>query len=295
MATHPVLADYSAITTTGAPSTPLADTVELFNCAYTERASSAIDIFILNHREIAILSSGSVEVTAEFARLLLLGYVSAVESFFRTIFRFIINNDQKAQADAHSLMVPYGAALYHEKKTIAEALLERYSFAGASDVKAALAKFLEGTSIRPIESAIGEYEKICQLRHCCVHRFGKLGVQNGIVLGLAQHSAALEKPLVLTKTRLDEIAFWLIGFAKQMNNFMFQAMLDRSVNDGNPYRINWAWSYARDRRKFERIYRLFETTIDFPASPPASALYERFRAVKQIRCERQGRREVPRR
>jgi hypothetical protein len=284
MATAPISADYSAITTIGAPGMPCASTVELFNCDYVEDSASAIDAFIENCKEINKLWTASTAISPEFSRLLLLGYVSAVESFFRKVLRSIINTDAKAQADAHSYVVPFGAVLYHDRKTVAEALLEGYSFAGEKDVKAAFTKFLDVANLTDgIKTMLIEYEKVCQLRHCCVHRFGKLGTQNGIVLGLEQHSLALEKPLSLDKQKLEDIASWLMSFAKAMNNYMFRTLLERSVNDKNPYRLAWSWSYAKDRPKFERLYKLFQTTKDANPSPSAGELYERFKSVKQPR------------
>jgi hypothetical protein len=284
MATAPISADYSAITTIGVPGIPCASTVELFNCAYVEDSVSAIDVFIENCKEINKLWAASAAISPEFGRLLLLGYVSAVESFFRTVLRSIINTDAKAQSDAHSYVVPYGAVLYHDRKTVAEALLEGYSFASEKDVRAAFAKFLDVPNLAEgIKTMLIEYEKICQLRHCCVHRFGKLGTQNGIVLGLEQHSAALEKPLSLDKQQLGDIASWLMSFAKATNNYMFRTLLERSVIEKNPYKLAWNWSYTKDRAKFEKLYKLFHTAKDANPSPTAEELYERFKSVKQPR------------
>lgn len=281
MATTPISSDYSAITTIGSLGTPCVNTVELFNCDYVENADSAIDAFIENCKEINKIWAGSQAISPEFGRLLLLGYVSAIESFFRTVLRSIINTDAKAQSDAHSYVVPYGAVLYHNKNTVAEALLEGYSFASEKDVKAALTKFLDTTPTEGIKTMLIEYEKICHLRHCCVHRFGKLGTQNGIALGLEQHSTALEKPLSLDKKKLEDIASWLMSFAKAMNNYMFLTLLERSLSDKNPYKIKWSWFYSKDRAKFEKLYKLFKTSKDSNPSPEAKELYERFKSVRQ--------------
>ncbi|WP_286939871.1 hypothetical protein [Achromobacter sp. UBA4530] len=289
MATTTISADYSAITTIGIPGTPCVSTVALFNCAYVEDSVSAIDVFIENCKEINKLWAASAAISPEFGRLLLLGYVSAVESFFRTVLRSIINTDAKAQSDAHSYVVPYGAVLYHNKNTVAEALLEGYSFASEKDVRSAFTKFLDVPNLpENIKTMLIEYEKVCQLRHCCVHRFGKLGTQNGIVLGLEQHSAALEKPLSLDKQKLGDIASWLMSFTKAMNNYMFRTLLERSVSEKNPYKHNWNWSYAKDRARFDKLYKLFKTSKDANPSPAAKELYERFKLVKQPRAQKKS-------
>lgn len=284
MATAPISADYSAITTIGVPSTPCDNTAALFNVAHVEGSISAIDVFIENCKEINKIWTPSPTISPELGRLLLLGYVSAVESFFRTVLRSIINNDAKAQSDAHSYVVPYGAVLYQDKSIVADALLEGISFAGEKEVRNALNKFLDAPNLpEDLKKILVEYEKVCQLRHCCVHRFGKLGAQNGIVLGLEQHSAALEKPLTLDKQKLEDIASWLMSFAKTMNNYMFRTLLERSVSDKNPYRLDWKWSYTKDRTRFDKLYRLFQTSKDANPSPTAKVLYERFKSVRKPR------------
>ena len=284
MATSPISADYSAITTIGICGTPCSNTVNFFDCNHVEKPGSAIDAYIENCKEINKLWGTVADVSPEFSRLLLLGYVSAIESFLRSVFRSIINTDAKAQADAHSFVVPFGAVLYHSKETVAESLLEGISFSSEQAIKSALNKFLDNPSIRDdIKTMLKEFEKICQMRHCCVHRFGKLGTQNGISLGLATHSKALEKPLVLSKDDLGNIASWLMSFAKAINNFMFGILLERSTSEKNPYRIDWHWNYTKDRAKFLRIYNLFVTAKDGTLSPEAEDLYERFKFARQPR------------
>lgn len=284
MSTSPFSADYSAITTIGVLGNPCSNTVDFFDCNHVEKSTSAIDTYIENCKEINKLWGTVADVSPEFSRLLLLGYVSAIESFLRSVFRSIINTDAKAKADAYSYVVPFGAVLYHSKETVAESLLEGISFASEQAIKSAINKFLDCSNIPDdIKAMLEEFEKICQMRHCCVHRFGKLGTQNGISLGLESHSKALEKPLVLSKDALGNIASWLMSFAKALNNFMFGVLLERSTKEKNPYRIDWHWSYARDRVKFLRIYQLFATAKDGVQSPESEVLYERFRLAKQLR------------
>lgn len=284
MATSPISADYAAITTIGTLGNPCSNTVSFFNCDHVETVALAIDTYIENCKEINKLWGHAPDISPEFSRLLLLGYVSAIESFLRSVFRSIINTDAKAQADAFSYPIPFGAFLYHSKKTVAESLLEGISFASEQSIKNAINKFLEHSNISPeIKSMLEEFEKICQMRHCCVHRFGKLGTQNGISLGLASHSKALEKPLVLSKDDLGSIASWLMSFAKALNNFMFRILLERSTSEKNAYRINWQWSYSKDRTKFLRTYNLFVTTKDGTLSPLAEDMYARFKRANQPR------------
>lgn len=284
MATSSFSADYSAITTIGAFGSPCSNTVDFFDCNHVEKSASAIDTYIENCKEINKLWGTVSDISPEFSRLLLLGYVSAIESFLRSVLRSIINTDAKAKADAHGYMVPFGAVLYHSREMVAESLLEGISFASEQAIISAINKFLDCNNIPDdIKAMLKEFEKICQIRHCCVHRFGKLGTQNGISLGLETHSKALEKPLVLTKDALGNIASWLMSFAKALNNFMFGILLNRSISEKNPYRIDWNWNYKQDRVKFQRMYQLFATIKDGVHSPDSEVLYERFKLAIQLR------------
>lgn len=283
MTKSPISADYAAITTIGALSDPCTKTVDFFDCNYVETSFSAIDTYIENCKEINKLWGNDTKISPELSRLLLLGYVSAIESFLRSAFRSIINTDAKAQADAHSYTMPYGAFLYHSKETGAESLLEGISFANGQAIKSAIGKFLDHKDIpTEIDGMLKEFEKICQLRHCCVHRFGKLGTQNGISLGLESHSKALEKPLVLSKDVLANIASWLMSFAKALNNFMFRILIERSTSEKNAYRVAWLWSYSKDETEFLRIYNLFLTTKDGTPSPSPEDMYERFKRARNF-------------
>jgi hypothetical protein len=45
-------------------------------------------------------------------------------------------------------------------------------------------------------------------------------------------------------------------------------------------------TYSKDSAKFQRIYRLFETSKDATPSPSAEELYERFKSVMKPRTKK---------
>ena len=63
-----------------------------------------------------------------------------------------------------------------------------------------------------VDDILGHFSKVCQLRHCIVHRFGRLGSKNMIELGLTEHKNYLEKPLKLNFDQLNAI-FLVCRFA----------------------------------------------------------------------------------
>lgn len=277
--------DYSAISVIGSFVNPLTSTSNLFDTAHSESGLSPIDCYIQNCKQLNLIWVPEPTISAELGRILLLGYVSAVESFFRSVFRLIINIDPKAKSFCHKHNITYGAALFQEKEMLAEALLEGYSFSGERDIKKAFTNFLDMQQLeKNISALLNEYEKICQIRHCCVHRFGKLGTHNGIALGLNEHSNVLEKPLKLDKGSLENIASWLMSFIKAINNYLFKIMLERSVNKNNTHAVSWKWKYSRDKAKFNKLYKCFATTFDSIPSPSIEDMYNRFKLSMQARA-----------
>lgn len=271
--------DYSAMCTVGTMINPCGNTPSFFDTTYVENDQSPIDAFLTNCTPLNLIWSNKSSVSPEMARILLLGYVSAVESYFRSVFKVIINTDEQSKIAAHSYPVTYGAALFHDKYLLPEALLELYSFSGEKDVRKALNNFLGISTPDPqIKNLLAEFEKICQIRHCCVHRFGKLGTQNGISLGLNLHSHVLEKPLALNIIALADIASWLTSFIKVFNNYLFKVILDRTMQTSN---VQWKWTFSKDKSKFKKLYKEFASTLDSVPSPSIEEIYSRFKAAKQ--------------
>lgn len=275
--------DFSAIATVGNISAPWNSTSELFNAHYLDGGSSALDNYIKNTTELNILWINESNISPEFGRLLLLGYVSAVESYVRNILRRLIHEVKVVQERAHLQMVQYGAVLYHDKSVLPEALLDHTSFASRDEICGVLQKYLE-LKIKDdprIKDHLEVFDKICQLRHCCAHRFGKLGAKNALILGINDHKHILEKPVLLNLDSLQSIVAWLMSFTKLLNNILFQKVLIDTCNRSSKYHLNWKWSYEKDRVKYSKLYHLFNTTQDANTSPAIEEMYNRFKSAKQ--------------
>lgn len=279
--------DYRSITSVQA----LQDisTHDMFHDAvHQEGSRSPIDAFIVNTNEInrlylAYLDPTRGDMPAPLGALVVLGYMSAVESYFRSITRNIINIDEFSRRKAEPLMVQFGAAMFHTSEMLPEALLENYTFSGRRGITEAFKDLLGITQIPPeVSLALDRFSRVCEIRHCCVHRFGRLGSRNAIKLGLTAHSAFLERPFSPSVDDLQSIADLLRTFAKTINNFLFSAVLKRSAGRAGSgsadYPWEWSWRWQQDRRRFLRFYSLFASTLDSPPSPPARASYDSFKA-----------------
>lgn len=273
---------YVSITSLTVISTAL-ETHLLFAGATTPQALSPLDEFIENTNALNKLAASAGALTREMSLLLLLGYMSATESYLRALIRDLINFDEVARKCAEPKVLTYGAAINHKQPLLAEALLEGVSFAGREGVTESLRLFLGLKDIaRDMGPLLDEYQKICELRHCCVHRFGKLGAKNAITLGLAAHRACLEKPLSLDNTSFQELAVRLRTFAKSINNLVCMRVLERTATNrddhGAPlYQQSWTWNANRDRKRFSTYYGIFASTKDSLPSPPLRDVYESFR------------------
>jgi hypothetical protein len=278
--------DWAAIVAVRVPKERL-DTCSLFNSAHDDSCTSPIDQFIENTLGINRLwaTHDPAEALApEVGILLLLGYVSAVESYMRALVRRLIYCDPFSQECCEKLQLSYGAALHHKADVLPEALLEETVFSGKAEITKALEKFV-GVKLnnKSILDLLDQYEMVCQLRHCCVHRFGKLGAKNAIALGLKSHKEFLEKPVLLKKSSIESIADLLFVLVKSINNEVFRLVMERSAKSklqgSDHLGIGWTWHKTKDKRLYQSYYLVFASQRDAQTSPSSNELYDRFRSV----------------
>jgi hypothetical protein len=281
-----VSTDFAAIVSVRATAFDL-NTKTLFNADHDDSAVSPIDQFFENTLSLTRLwavQSPGFEYRPEVGILLLLGYVSAVESYMRALIRRVVAVDSYSQAHCEKQQLSFAAAMHHKSAMLPEALLEETVFSGKKEIIAAVTKFLaikleqKGTL-----ELLTQYDAVCELRHCCVHRFGKLGTKNAISLGLQEHKEFLEKPIRLSIENISAIADMLLTVVRSLNNDIFKAILDRTattrLGGRDSLGLGWTWQKHRDRRMYQTYYSIFASLKDAQPSPAADELYERFRMV----------------
>jgi len=185
----------SKLTISNSPANPVLHTQHMFDPHYREPVCSPIDEFLLRLQLINKLAPQPNSFDTYQGQLVLLGVVAAVESYLRTLFRHLIDYDTDCHAKVQRENVSYGAAVHLRKELLPEAILERVSFISKPNITDALKDLLAVKGVLPpeLEVAIDDYVRVCHLRHCAVHRFGKLGISNAISLGIADHKSLLEK------------------------------------------------------------------------------------------------------
>lgn len=254
------------------PANPILRTDILFDAAHVESDRSAVDQYLNRLSSINILTPNPSEFDPLQAQLVLLGVVAAVESFFRTLLRRLITIDQECQKCAEDQAVTYGAAIHLSKEMMPEALLERFTFVSKKSLEDALRKIVGVKENFPpdLVATFEDYAAVCQLRHCAVHRFGKLGVNNAIILGLTSHKSNLEKPLVFTYSELQNAIAISTSVVKTTNNFLFNEVLSRLPA------ATWSSKWRKDKRVFLQYYQLFAETSSTAGIAPARDAYVLF-------------------
>jgi len=290
--------DFAAILAVKDCSTKL-NTLTLFDVNHDDSDISPIDQFIENSLRLTKLwAIKGGEIEPEIGILLLLGYISAVESYMRSLIRRLIASDQFSHEICESLQVSFGAAIHHKPNVLPEALLEETVFSVKDEIPKALNKFtgIFLNNNKALAPLFTQYDIICQLRHCCVHRFGKLGAKNATIFGLQSHKQFLEKPVLLKNESLSSIADIIITLVKSINIEMFKQTLIRSatgrLKGQDKLGIGWTWHKTKDRKLFLRYYSVFACKNDAQQSPPADELYERFRKVHRKIGKNNPRRSV---
>lgn len=265
------------------------DTASLFQANYSEPGLSPIDQYIENNKPLNVIA-GSSGLTQEAASIVLLGYMSAVESYLRAVLRAAITIDEYSQRLVENMDICYAAAVHHQGHLMPDALFERMSLANPDNIKDAIKSFIgiKGNLPNDVKKVLDEFSKVCELRHCCVHRFGKLGAKNAVSLGMVSHNKLLEKPLHLNSSSLEDISFLLRSLVNTINRFIYESLLNRMANNRDDqgrqmYSENWTWNYTRDRKRFVAYYNIFSTKTDSPPSPDPKVIYDVYRSSYRAR------------
>jgi hypothetical protein len=299
-------------------------TTSLFDVSYVETNASAIDTFYAKIRELNVLildprnfrvlfetmhtdgkiSSGvhtdltqaitdTQSIQPVFSNLVLLGYISAVESFIREILRKIISLDVDARRACELKTIAYGATLFHTPEMLPEALLENMTFISKDNIEKVLKEFVGISKIpipRNISDILVEYENVCQLRHCIVHRFGKLGANNAIKLGLDSHGSFIEKPIKLTYIALQRVAAVCSNLVKEVNQFLWEYIMMRLIAEPTGQTswkkrtdvTNWTWDYRKDKRKFKVYFDTFAFTTSSTNVADMTTAYQEYKAKYRV-------------
>ncbi|GMG84000.1 hypothetical protein LNKW23_32140 [Paralimibaculum aggregatum] len=187
-------------------------------------------------------------------RLLLLGVISASESYFRSILAHCLEMCPVCKKAAGEKSVNLGGALWHGQSGFSRSAFEHLSFSSADELKKATNGFLgvklEDAKFRqPLE----EYETVCQLRHGIVHNDGILPGRNAVQLGVEGQ----RKPMAINVdfAKLQEAAAVIETLVVSVNRELFSVMCKRWAID---WRQGIDWDENEELKLFKNIWAAFD-------------------------------------
>ncbi|HIF9139994.1 TPA: hypothetical protein ACX6SG_002854 [Photobacterium damselae] len=257
----------------GARSTTAIRSYNLFDISYQEPTLSPIDIYHNNmltykkllgcfifepsSQEYVSLAASNNDEWTKLSNLLILGFISSVESYVRCLLRRLLLTDDQSKCKSYNKTITYGAAIHHDKVMLPEAIMEDCSFHSAYNIKETV-KDITGVSLNNLKknpelaSAFSNYDFIGQLRHCVVHRSGLFGSNNALSLGLDEYRQYLEKPIKLDLIVVQEAAKACDTLVRELNDTLFSEFLTRTINV-----FPWKGDLRSDAKYFDKYFLLF--------------------------------------
>lgn len=244
------------------PSGPIdLNTLDMFDSTFRESEQSAIDDFNEKRRSLYVLikpyEHDIINLPNELSKMIFLGCISAVESYFRKLLRSLVNIDASTKTNCEELNIKYGAVLYHDIDMMPESLLEEYSFTNGENITNSINSVVGITfdkQERELSKVLSDYSDICQLRHCIVHRFGLLGSYNAMKLGISKHKTVIEKPVKISFDQLNLMVGICDSLVKTINSFMFCEIITRTFIKKT---VQWTGDYRHDKKIFIQYYKVF--------------------------------------
>ncbi|WP_155987101.1 hypothetical protein [Thioalkalivibrio sp. ALE16] len=250
-------------------------------CCFSEEepraALSPVDEFIRSIISINKLCEDPLSMPNELGHLMVLGYVSAVESYIRSLLVRIIGVDEASNVASAREPIPFSSALNHDREIMTEALFEDLTFLNVKSISESLVRYLgfkRGPAERMVKNIATQYIRVCQVRHCIVHRFGKLGSKNAWALGFEDHKENVEKTIILKYDKIQEMATICDNFVRSLNNYCYGVVLSRTHHDGW---VRWSGDLRKDRSRFSQYHEIFASCRHRPASPGVRDAYNEFR------------------
>ncbi|MGR5150615.1 hypothetical protein [Photobacterium swingsii] len=280
----------------GARSTTTIRSQSLFDLSYQEPNKAPVDIYesnMLTYKKLLgcftydpvgknyiSLASQNNEEWTKLSNLLILGFISSVESYVRCLLRRVLLIDEEAKSKSYNKTVTYGAAIHHDKNLLPEAIMEDCSFHSAGNIKETV-KSVTGINLNNLKknpelaTAFSDFDFIGQLRHCVVHRSGLFGSNNALSLGLDKYHEYLEKPIKLDLSVVQEAAKACDTLVRELNDTLFREFLSRTINI-----YDWKGDLRSDAKYFDKYFDVFSPAVNKSLKKEC---YHQFRDVYNLR------------
>lgn len=219
---------------------------------------SPIDEFYINQK--SFIKLGTAEALSRndaLGRLLLLGIVSATETYFRNILSGLVYICPLAHVHAYVQQLSFGSVDYYLKRDLGLALLENHSLLSTKEITSQTQRILslEIKSDASLLAAVNEFDKLCNLRHAAVHSHGALAPINVQKLGLSSATGRLS--LSIDLDGFQEATEICLNVVRAYNRFVYRETVERWISNGV---LTGTW--VDDKGKMEALFNLAKSSED---------------------------------
>ena len=201
-----------------------------FCCPHAGQLDSPIDGVYLNIQSLVVLGAQpALDANPVLGRLLLLGFVSSVDDYFRRVLSRLVSICPLARPRVSDRQVPFGAMDYYDPSQTGLALFENVSFSSVKDVanhtkSVAGLHFPEKSSVA---IALERFEHLCHMRHAATHAGGALNSRNARELGLA--SGGTVHQVILNENRLQTAAGVCYSAVRAYNRWLYRGVVEQWI------------------------------------------------------------------
>ena len=224
--------------------------------------SAAIDEYYEATKGLVTLGTeAALNNSQDLGRLLLLGHISAVETYFRSILVRLLDICDQCRSNAGGEALNLSSIYYYSRSEIAYGLFDGASLAGKAAFRKAMTR-ATGYQLNeksPAAIVLASFDKLCHLRHAAVHSHGAVSSQSAAALGMSQDSNRLQ--VVVDFALSQQIAQICRATVQEVNQFLYEETV-----------LGWRKSerltgiYENDRKDFEILFRSFRSKADFVSS-----------------------------
>ncbi|WP_409344624.1 hypothetical protein [Paenibacillus sp. MBLB4367] len=239
------------------PEETISLTITDFFVSQTIYSESPIDEYYKVTTEIIKLTDPNLlDDNPVLSQLIILGLVSAVEGYLRSIFCELLDKCPYARSNASSKQIRFGALDYYDFSRLAEALFDTGSFASHAETKSKTRELLGMTfnDTSSINVALLNFNSVCHLRHCAIHSGGTLNAHNAKELGLSKDYVS--KKLQPNSVTLQDAIKICHSFVRAFNQYAFNETFKKWIP--SPFRGEW----IKEKRQFTQLINIFWSKID---------------------------------
>ena len=221
-----------------------------------------IDAFYAEVKKIVMYSS-DIHMLKEnnfLGPLLYVGIISETENYIREILTECIKLCPISKSKIANRSVALGSMMWQKNGEFEKGIFENISFSDSSAIKKELKNCL-GVDIKENEllsDMLGEFDKLCQMRHAIVHSSRILAGKNAIQLNIPSSN---EKLFIRVEyAQLQECASICTAFVMTFNLKLFGVMGQRWGVDWR--RLTDFWDAEKEEEYFSRIWDIFSSVVD---------------------------------